>query len=46
MSVRKRKKKNLITLKMQQRSGDLYENKGPNFDGPLQSRNVVENKDS
>jgi hypothetical protein len=31
---------------MQEQSGNVYENKGPNFHGPTKSGNVIENKDT
>ena len=34
------------SLKMKDRRGNVYENKGPTFRSPLRSGNVVENKDS
>jgi hypothetical protein len=39
-----REKKNSLKLKAQ--SGNVYENKGPAFQGPGQSGNVIENKGS
>jgi hypothetical protein len=32
------------SLKMKERRGNVYENKGTTFSSPLGSRNVVENK--
>jgi hypothetical protein len=32
--------------KMQEQSGNVYENKGPGFHGPTKSGNVIENKDT
>ena len=32
--------------KMQEQSGNVYENKGPSFHGPTKSGNVIENKDT
>ena len=37
-------KKQEDSLKMQERSGNVYENKGPGFRSPEQSGNVVEKK--
>jgi hypothetical protein len=34
------------SLKLNERRGNVYENKGPGFNGPGRSRNVVENKAS
>jgi hypothetical protein len=31
---------------MQERGGNVYENKGPGFHSPAQSGNVIENKDT
>jgi hypothetical protein len=33
-------------LKMQERSGNVYENKGPGLHSPAQTGNVIENKDT
>ena len=34
------------SLKMNDRCGNVYENKGPAFSSPFRSGNVIENKDS
>ena len=39
-------KKQKDSSKMQEQSGNVYENKGPGFHGPTKSGNVVENKDT
>ena len=40
------KEETVVTLKMNERSGDVYENKGSAFHERWQSRNVIENKGS
>jgi hypothetical protein len=39
-------KKQKDCLKMQERSGNIYENKGPGLHSPAQTGNVIENKDT
>ena len=39
-------KETVVTLKVKERRGNVYENKGSAFDRRRQSANVIENKDS
>ena len=46
MSSRSTKEETIVTLKMKERSGNVYENKGPAFSSPAGSWNVAQNKGS
>jgi hypothetical protein len=46
MSVGKGERKNLVTLKMQEQRGNVYENKGSALHSPRQSGNIIENTGS
>jgi hypothetical protein len=46
MSVGKGERKNLLTLKKQERGGNVYENKGSACSSPWQSGNIIENTGS
>jgi hypothetical protein len=46
MSSRSTKEETIVTLKMKERSGNVYENKGPAFSNPERCGNVIENKGS
>ena len=43
MSVEKGERKNLVTLRTEERSGNVYENKGPLWKNKERSGNVVDN---
>jgi hypothetical protein len=46
MSVRNEERKDLVSSKLKERSGNVYENKWSAFHRPGQSGNAIENKGS